>query len=288
MSKKIRTLAFVIALGVFCVSGYFLVMSYYHEFVANRALEEIRQETIMEIPIAKDPNDEEGEEVEVFSTIFVDFEMLQGINSDIIGWIHIPDAFVSYPILFGNDNQYYLNRTFDRRHNPLGSIFIDFRNNPEFRDLNTIIYGHDTRNDAKFGSLKRFLEQEYAEANRYIHIIKPHAVYVYEIFAIYETLATSDTYTIQFPSRESWENYIRDMVAQTVFEMAPPPTTERIITLSTCVPNRREWRLVIQAKLIETHSTVAGGSDEINEYEYDEQDEYEETVDGDGVVGAAV
>jgi len=247
-----RVVAFIIALAVFCVSGYFLVMNYYHEFTSNRVLDNIRQEAVVAMPVVVVDNAEYPEE-DVFSTIFVDFDILQDINREIIAWIHIPNTPVSYPVLFGTDNQFYLNHTFDRRYNILGSIFIDFRNDPDFEDRNTIIYGHDTRNEAKFGSLKRFLEQAHADANRYIHIIRPGEVFVYEIFAVYETLATSDTYSISFASEEMFKKYINEMAVQTVVEAGAPPTVENIITLSTCVPNRRDMRLVIQAKLVDIH-----------------------------------
>ena len=245
MSRPIRITILIIAAVVFVYSGSQLIWNFYQMSVGSSAYEEIREEVIIEIPEPEIPEEIEGPTL----TFTVDFEALQNINNEIIAWIYIPDTPVSYPVLHGSDNQKYLNTTFDKRNNILGSIFIDFRNSGEFENLNTIIYGHNTTNDSMFGSLKRFLEQSYADERPEIIILREGEIRVYEIFSVFETPATSDAYTISFSSAESFEEYIQRMAAQSVVQMGSPPLTEPIITLSTCTPNNRDMRLVIQAKL---------------------------------------
>ena len=251
MPEKIRKILMAIALVVFCVSAVNFGWHHYQEFVSSRALDNIRQEVILP-PVINEPSGEEEDVYEdVFSTLSIDFDRLFSINRDIVGWIYIPGGFVSYPLLQAADNHRYLNLTFDNRQNSLGSIFLDFRNAPDFEDLNTIIYGHDTRNDMMFGSLKRYLDQAYADEHRYIHIIREHDVRVYEVFAVFETPATSHVYTKNFYSEELFAEYLQEMLAKSVITTNNPPTTESIITLSTCTPTGRDIRLVVQAKLID-------------------------------------
>jgi sortase B len=252
MSRKLRIVIIIVALAVFCGSAYQLGWHYYQELTVNRGLEDIAQEIIVQPPAPEADVDVE----EPFSTLSIDFDALYKINTDIIAWLYIPDTPVSYPILHGNDNQFYLDRTFDRRSNVLGSIFLDYRNSEDYEDLNSIIYGHDTRNDLMFGSLKKYKEQAYANENKYIHIIRDNEVRVYEIFSIYETLATSNTYTIRFASDESYAEYLEEMSSKTIVNAAAPPDTESIITLSTCTSTARNMRLVIQAKLVEVYGIV--------------------------------
>ena len=90
----------------------------------------------------------------------VDFEELQKMNSDVIGWIEveaIPE--ISYPIVRGEDNDYYLHRTFKKANNSAGSIFVDYRNGQYFGDCNTIVYGHNMKNGSMFGKLKWLTEK---------------------------------------------------------------------------------------------------------------------------------
>ena len=251
MPEKIRKALMAIALVVFCVSAFNFGWHHYQEFVSSRALDNIRQEVVRPPVEITRPAESDEELPEVFSTLSIDFDRLFSINRDIVGWIYIPDGYVSYPLLQAADNHHYLNLTFDNRQNTLGSIFLDFRNDPDFENLNTIIYGHDTRNDMKFGSLKRFKDQEYFDAHRYIHIIREHEVRIYEIFAVFEPPATSDVYTMFFDSEELFAEYVQEMIAKSVIVANNLPTTESIITLSTCTPTGRDIRLVVQAKLVE-------------------------------------
>ena len=43
----------------------------------------------------------------------VDFEGLKKINPDVIAWIQIPALDISYPVVQGKDNYYYLHHMFD-------------------------------------------------------------------------------------------------------------------------------------------------------------------------------
>ena len=42
---------------------------------------------------------------------FVDFDKLQAQNPDCIGWIRFENLDISYPIMKGTDNEYYLHHT---------------------------------------------------------------------------------------------------------------------------------------------------------------------------------
>ena len=46
-------------------------------------------------------------------------------NEDIVAWIEIPNSNISYPVLQSNDNDYYLNRNYQKQYSEIGSIFLD-------------------------------------------------------------------------------------------------------------------------------------------------------------------
>ena len=83
----------------------------------------------------------------------VDFSLLKQENEDIVGWIYCEGTPISYPVVQSGDNQYYLHRLINGEYNIAGSIFMDYRNNAELEDNNTIIYGHNMKNNTMFGYL---------------------------------------------------------------------------------------------------------------------------------------
>ena len=48
------------------------------------------------------------------SISYVDLPALIEKNGDVKGWIYIKDTDISYPVLQGRDNQYYLFRTYEK------------------------------------------------------------------------------------------------------------------------------------------------------------------------------
>ena len=73
------------------------------------------------------------------SISYVDLPALIEENGDVKGWIYIKDTDISYPVLQGRDNQYYLFRTYEKEYLGAGSIFLEALNSGDFSDINTII-----------------------------------------------------------------------------------------------------------------------------------------------------
>ena len=84
----------------------------------------------------------------------LDIPALQEVNSEVIGWIYIPDTEISYPLLHTQDNETYLHAAWDGTENVAGSIFLETQCSTDLTDFNTIIYGHNMRNGSMFGALK--------------------------------------------------------------------------------------------------------------------------------------
>ena len=57
----------------------------------------------------------------------VDFETLRQTSKDAVGWIYSENTPINYPIVYGEDNVYYLEHLHNGDFNLNGSIFIDCR-----------------------------------------------------------------------------------------------------------------------------------------------------------------
>lgn len=179
-----------------------------------------------------------------------DLEILRETNEDVLGWISIPDTQLSYPLMRGEDNQYYLEHTWEKVASIAGSIFMEQYNNPDFSDFNTVIYGHRMRDGSMFGSLKYYNEQEYWEAHPYIYIYDDRGCHRYEIFAAYKASVKGATYQVGFANEEYMQKFLDTCVGYSEIETGVVPTIlDKVITLSTCTGTGYDSRWVVQARL---------------------------------------
>lgn len=254
---------FLMALCVFCFSAYQLFTIYqgYKEGVDE--YQDVAHETVVkstEPLIAKEQKvTEEGEvltpELTDFQPPQVDFEKLQQINPDVIGWLEIEALEdISYPIVQGEDNDFYLHRTFKKTDNYAGSIFIDYTNASDFSDCNTIIYGHNMKNGSMFGKLKQLYEKEKYKDSKYLWICTPQGKYRYEIFSMQYADVNSDTYTLFSDHSEEFGNYLIKMQEKSKTDLGVKNLTkdDYIVTLSTCTSND-QVRFVVQARWVGTY-----------------------------------
>ena len=132
----------------------------------------------------------------------IDFTQLLSVNSDIVGWLRIRALDISYPVVQGKDNDYYLHRTFEKTDNFAGCLFVNSYNMGDFTDQNTIIYGHNMKNGSMFGKLKNFNDPEVFKKSRYFWIFTPDFIYQYRIFSASVVDKTGLTYQISFTDDE--------------------------------------------------------------------------------------
>lgn len=179
----------------------------------------------------------------------IDLAALQGVNADVAGWIYIPGTELSYPLLCGPDNQYYLNHTWNRVSNSGGAIFLDCRCAPDFTDFNTIIYGHRMGNDSMFGTLKYYGKQEFWQDHSEIYLLDRSGVHVYDIFAAWEASVTSDAYVVNPSGEEGRQRFFAASAGGNCLDTGAAPGLEaKVLTLSTCTADgSRTSRWIVQA-----------------------------------------
>lgn len=91
----------------------------------------------------------------------VELEPLRAVINAVVGWISIPGTTLSYPLVQGKDNDWYLNHAWNGRTTSVGSIFLDWRNDAGLTDHHTLIYGHRMKNGSMFAALKYYDDPAY-------------------------------------------------------------------------------------------------------------------------------
>lgn len=183
----------------------------------------------------------------------VDFAGLQEINPEIRAWIDIPDTDISYPVVQGDDNDYYLTHSYDGTRNRAGAIFLDSRVDSSFTGLNTIVYGHRMNNGSMFGRLYKLADTDYRSQHQYIHVYLPGQTQpvTYEIFATWESPASLDSaaYQTDFTEEAALSDWLAGLAGRSFVEGAPGEDP-RILTLSTCVRGDGDTRFIVAARKV--------------------------------------
>ena len=178
----------------------------------------------------------------------MDFTALRQVNEEVLGWIVIPDTRLSYPVVQGADNQYYLNHTWRKTANSVGAVFMEHTNHSDLSDFNTIIYGHRMNDRSMFGMLKQYKSQSYWAAHPCVYISDDRGSHRYEIFAAYEVGVSEDTYRLGFSTLEAKQSFLDFCTGASVLDTGIVPTVnDRILTLSTCTGSGHATRWVVQA-----------------------------------------
>ena len=106
------------------------------------------------VTFLKKQENAEGKQEEL-PDILPEYQAIYQENPEFAGWLTIPDSIVDYPVMKPkNDTDYYLDHTFSGEEDKNGTLFIDSRNDIVHRSTNIIIYGHNMKSSAMFGSLK--------------------------------------------------------------------------------------------------------------------------------------
>lgn len=269
------TLLMLIALVVFIFSGYTLY-GFYQEYHKGSAeydnlessyaaendetedLDALEDDEAIEHISGRDVTKivENGREITVPTMRNpIDFTELQQVNEDIVGWLRIRALDISYPVVQGEDNDFYLHRTFGKEDNFAGCLFINCDNKRDLTDQNTIVYGHNMKNGSMFGKLKKFREEETFEKSKYFWMFTPDLIYQYRIFSAtvvnktglsYQTFYTDDEF-------EEWMKYAfeNSEVDNSDIEVEK---SDRVMTLSTCTGDDAT-RFVVMGKLVQIYAS---------------------------------
>ena len=178
--KKIYGIFMLVAIAVFLFAGGRILQIYLNYQESQKVYEQMKEFTQKIENQDLSPEAVPGEtpeEVAEQGFLQVDFNKLEEINPDVIAWIEIPGLEISYPVVQGRDNDYYLHHLITGENHKSGSIFMDFHNQEDLSDRNTIIYGHNMKDGSMFGTLDQYQSQALYRNYPYFYMYVPGYIY---------------------------------------------------------------------------------------------------------------
>ena len=189
----------------------------------------------------------------------VDFEALRETGPDIIGWLTLPNTPINYPVTQTDNNEYYLHHLYDGTYSKVGCLFADYENQADFSDRNTIIYGHNMRDDSMFATLNQYDEQSYFDEHPQMYLVTPDGGYIMEIFTTFvakpaESGSDTSPWRLNWKDDGAYTTWLSAMAERSVVETDVTVTSsDKVLTLSTCTPGGAS-RFIVMAKLVEVNN----------------------------------
>lgn len=186
----------------------------------------------------------------------IDFAGLEEVCADIYGWIYIPETMIDYPVVQHETKpEYYLRRDLQGKQSTPGCIFTQYYNSKDFQDPNTVIYGHNMHDGTMFADLHVYEDEDFFLEKPYIYIYTKEYTLAYEVFAAYEYSDEHLLLARDYKNSAVYQEYLemvwqRDGLKDNLNPEISVDTTDRIITLSTCITGKEDGRYLVQAKLI--------------------------------------
>lgn len=264
--KRILDCIIIILVGVIVFCVYNIGMTHLDEYNLTSEMDEIEDALIYNESV--DPNNPEnnsdassnngssvggsgsGTRKPAEVPTSVDFEKLKQTNSDTVAWIYSKNGVINYPVVKTNNNDYYLKRSFYKKKNANGSIFMDYRSNSDFSSANTVIYGHSMDSGKMFKTLLNYKKQSYYDKYPVMYIFTPQGKYTLEIFAAYETNSNDMVYGL-ISGQNAVNKFLNHAKSKSKIKTSVEvQQSDKLVSLSTCAYSSSDAKFVVVGKLV--------------------------------------
>lgn len=194
------------------------------------------------------------------SLILPEYRALYEMNSDLVGWINIPDTRVNYPVCQNlTTKDYYLYRNFNKEDSKDGCIYVREACDVFTPSDNVVIYGHRMNSGAMFADVMNYRKKDFWEAHQTFTFDTIYEHHTYQVIAVF---ITSANYGEGFPyhqfntasSQAEFDEFIKTVHELQLYDTGlTAEYGDMLITLSTCTPRYEQpenGRFVVIAKRI--------------------------------------
>ena len=198
--------------------------------------------------------EDDSEVSENSKEILPSFKKLLEINPDTVGYLKIDGTIVDYPVVKGEDNDFYLTHDFYKNESRSGTVMMDYHNKvtKDGHSANMILYGHNMQVGTFFATLGEYwrtMYDQYPEGTKSFY--KEHPVIrfdtLYEraewkifgfgIYNVAESRGEVFGYNLKydFTSEDDFNDYIINIMDRSdIFTDVDLKYGDDILTLSTC------------------------------------------------------
>ena len=201
------------------------------------------------------------------------FSELSKTNNETVAYVYAPGTDLDEPVVQTNDNETYLNKTFEGGNVPyLGTVFMDMDNKKDFSDRLTWLFGHargsKVGDHRMFNDVNFYDKQEFMDKHKYVVIETPERKYYYEAAFLTIVPETTSFYRLDFENDEDFLNQLTNVKkdAATKNDSVKLKGSDKYLVLSTCREEDETIRSNLYLRLIpdnEMNDFLAKHKDEL-------------------------
>ncbi len=240
--------ALIVLIGSLCAVGYI----FYTYWAGQREYDELTEYMTV---------DDSGEYY-TLGSFHVDWDALREINSDVVGWVYVPDTVINYPIVWrDHDDNYYLKRSFGDNSAgafgaEYGTIMLAGVNSSKWTDQVNVIFGHHLNNGSMFALMGGFTDSSEFNAHRTIFVLTPEGNFKLTTFAVDKVLGSSTDIVIpNFETEDDFQKYVQERVDDSLVTPIPPAPSvaniKQVFAFSTCSEPDNNYRIITFATVDE-------------------------------------
>ena len=250
--EKVNSKIYIFLIIIFIISISFVSYNLYNKYKNEKINKEAKDfiNTNNETNISKTEEQERIEKV----------KELKKENSDIVGWMEIPNSNISYPVLQGEDNSYYMTHNYKKEYSKDGSIFLDKDYDWRKPSTNLLMYGHNNRDSKEmFVDLMNYKEESYYKDHKIIRFTTENEDTEYEIISVFLSRVYYKSekdvfryyYFINAENEEDFNYYVENSKKVSLYNIdTTAKYGDQLLTLSTCEYSQEDGRLAVVARKI--------------------------------------
>ena len=178
--------------------------------------------------------------------INIDWEALRAINPDVVAWVRVEGTDINYPVVQGQDNDYYLHHSFDGSYSSSGCIFLDCDCRPDMSSGNNILYGHNMLNGSMFAQILQFKDQAFLESGKRVIIVTPERAFMLAPAFTYICDGAETLRQVDFVDENDLHRYIDELMQHAVTtSLVDIGMIDRLFSLVTCSYEANDVRTVL-------------------------------------------
>ena len=250
--KKINKKFYVLLIIIFITSISFIIYNIYNQSKNEKINEKVQEF----ISTNNDNNNSNKENTERIQKV----KELQKENSDIVGWLEIENSNINYPVLQGQDNDFYMTHNYKKEYSIDGSIFLDKDYDWNIPSANLLLYGHNNRGSKEmFVDLINYKDENYYKKHKIIRFTTNEEDAEYEIISVFlsrvyykhENDVFRYYYFIDAENEKEFDDYVKNSKKASLYNIDATATYgDQLLTLSTCEYSQEDGRLAVVARKI--------------------------------------